>query len=370
MFAKPRKLVFSPIFTDKSSRGGRHLTTKNIIIASGAEPVVPQLKNISELKYLTSENIWSLSELPQSLLVVGGGAIGCELAQSFQRLGSQVTLVEKNKNLLGCSDSDAARLIHSVLMNEGIKVLTGAELTEVISPEEVKIKIDEVSSSLKFTHILFALGRRARSHQSGFSVLDLEFNINGTLKHNEYMQTKYPNIFVCGDVAGPIQLTHVAAHQAWYASVNALFRPFKIFKTDYRVIPSVVFTDPEVAQVGITKAEAVAKNILFQEVHYELDDLDRAICESDEKGFIKIITSAKGDKILGATIVGSRAGELIAEVALAMRWGLGLNKILSTVHSYPTWSEALKMTAGRWRQNNKPVLILKWVEKFHEWRRN
>ena len=247
--------------------------------------------------------------------------------------------------------------------------MTAAELVEIKNSGTAVVKNNAGISDVSFSAILFAIGQRARTEHSGLENLKLELNPSGTLKHNEYLQTKYPNIYVCGDVAGPIQLTHMASHQAWYASVNALFSPFKKFKTDYRVVPSVVFTEPEVAQVGLTAVEAKSKKIKFTETVYPIDDLDRAICEGETAGFVKILTEAGSDTIIGATIVGSHAGELIAEIALAMRWKLGLNKILSTVHSYPTWSEAVKMTAGRWRQNNKPATLMKIAEHFHAFRR-
>ena len=348
---------------------GSKLTTKNIIIASGAAPVVPTIPGLEKIKYYTSENIWELNELPKKFLIVGGGAIGCELAQCFQRLGSEVTVLERGAVLLGRSDERAQTALNGILTSEGVRILNLAELVEFSAVDQALIRKDGKIFSQEFSHVLFALGRKARTQNSGLDVLQLELNHDGTLKHNEFMQTRFPNIYVCGDVAGPVQLTHVASHQAWYAAVNALFSPFKKFKADYRVIPSVVFTDPEVAQVGLTSREAKAEGIAFEEITYEIDDLDRAICESEKNGFIKILTKPGSDRILGASIVGAHAGELIAEISLAMKWGLGLNKILGTVHSYPTWSEALKMTAGRWKQEHKPDALLKWIEKFHQFRR-
>lgn len=345
------------------------LTTKNIIIASGAEPVVPHVEGLNKVKYLTSENLWNLSELPAKFLVIGGGAIGCELAQAFQRLGSHVTLIERNSKLLGRSDEKASRLILSQLLSEGIDVRLNSELIKFENEAQAIINESGKTSVVDFDKVLFALGRKARVENSGLDVLNLELNQNKTIKHNEFMQTKFSNIYVCGDVAGPIQLTHVAAHQAWYASVNALFSPLKKFKVDYSVVPSVVFTDPEVAQVGLTTEEANSQGLVFQETVYEIDDLDRAICEGDKKGFIKILTKQNSDQIIGATIVSANAGELIAELTLAMKYKLGLKKILGTIHSYPTWSESLKMTAGRWQQNNKPEKLLNLVKYFHKIRR-
>jgi pyruvate/2-oxoglutarate dehydrogenase complex dihydrolipoamide dehydrogenase (E3) component/uncharacterized membrane protein YdjX (TVP38/TMEM64 family) len=345
------------------------LTTKNIIIASGAEPVVPNVEGLNKVKYLTSESLWNLNQLPAKFLVIGGGAIGCELAQAFQRLGSKVTLIEKNSKILGRSDEKASSVILSQLLSEGVDVRLNSELINFVNQDQATISESGKSTVLEFDKVLFALGRKARAENSGLDVLKLELNPNKTIKHNEFMQTRFSNIYVCGDVAGPIQLTHVAAHQAWYASVNALFSPVKKFKVDYSVVPSVVFTDPEVAQVGLTTAEAKSQGLVFQETVYEIDDLDRAICEGDIKGFIKILTKQNSDQIIGATIVSANAGELIAELSLAMKYKLGLKKILGTIHSYPTWSESLKMTAGRWQQNNKPEKLLNLVKCFHKIRR-
>ncbi len=348
---------------------GRTLTTKNIVIATGAEPFVPQLPGISEVNFLTSESLWKLKELPRRLLVVGGGAIGCEISQAFSRLGSEVILLERGSRVLPRADHEASALIQKVFETEKIRLVLEAELLRVL-PGQAVVKIGDQEQVLDFDQIIFAMGRRARTKGFGLEALGINLNSNMTIEHDEFMATKFPNIFVCGDCAGPYQLTHVAAHQAWYAAVNALFSPLKRFKQDLRVIPSVTFTDPEVAQVGLTEASAKEKNLEFQSHTYDLSDLDRAICDGENTGFVKILTAKNSDQILGATLVGRHSGEYLSEIVLAMKYRLGLNKILGTIHAYPTWAESNKYAAGKWKAANAPQKILLFLDKFHSWRRS
>ncbi len=352
---------------------GKILTTKNIVLATGASPLLPSIPGLREVAPLTSENLWQLKHLPKRLAVLGGGPIGCEMAQAFARLGAHVTLVEASDRILVREDADVSHEVLKSFQHDGITVLTqhkavsfGREGTEkwlnAVGPQgEVKVVFDEV---------LVALGRKANTKVPGLEKLNLELNPTGTFAHDELLRTKYPNVFVCGDCAGPYQFTHTAAHQAWYAAVNALFAPFKSFKVDYRVIPWTTFTEPEVARVGLSELEAKAKGIDVEITRYGLDDLDRAIADGDDHGFVKVLTAKGSDQILGATIVGVHAGDLLAEFILAMKWGIGLNKILGTIHAYPTFSEATKYTAGNWKKAHKPEAVLRWVEKFHAWRRS
>lgn len=351
---------------------GKILTTKNIVLATGASPLVPPIPGLRDVAPLTSENLWQLKTQPKRLAVLGGGPIGCEMAQAFARLGCAVTLVEASDRILVREDADVSQEVLKSFTSDGVTVLTkhkavsfgrdGAEKwLEAVGPQgPVKVVFDEV---------LVALGRKANTKVPGLEKLNLELNPTGTFAHDEQLRTKYPNIFVCGDCAGPYQFTHTAAHQAWYAAVNALFAPFKSFKVDYRVIPWTTFTEPEVARVGLSESEAQAKGIDFEVTRYGLDDLDRAIADGDDHGFVKVITPKGSDQILGATIVGAHAGDLLAEFILAMKWGIGLNKILGTIHAYPTFSEATKYTAGNWKKAHKPETVLLWVQKFHAWRR-
>jgi len=289
-------------------------------------------------------------------------------------LGVQITLVEKGSRLIPSEEELSSQLLIEKL-TESISVHLNTQLLEVNSEGEAilqDLSADTESSNkkIKVEAILFAMGRKPRVNNLGLENLELKLNSNGTLSHNDYMQTQYPNIFVCGDVAGPIQLTHVAGHQAWYATVNALFQPFKKYKQDLSVIPKCIFTTPEVASVGLTEFRAKELNLDFEITDYKFDTFDRAVCEEDTGGFVRILTLKDSDKILGATVVAPRAGEMIMEIALAMRWKLGLKKILSTVHPYPGWSDAIKMAALQWQKNHIPHKLVRVSEKFHDWKRN
>ena len=345
------------------------LTTRNIVIATGAMPFVPPLPGLAEVGYLTSDTLWGLRELPARLVVLGGGPIGCELAQSFARLGSTVTQVEMLPRIMIREDEEVSALARAALERDGVKVLTGHKALRCEEEGNAKFIVVESSGQtqrIEFDVLLCAVGRVARL--KGFGLEELGIPTGRTIETNEYLETIYPNIFAAGDVAGPYQFTHTAAHQAWYASVNALFGTFKKFKADYSVIPWATFIDPEVARVGLNEQEAKEKGIAYEVTRYGLDDLDRAIADSATQGFVKVLTVPGKDKILGVTIVSVHAGDLLAEFVLAMRHGLGLNKILGTIHTYPTLAEANKYAAGEWKRNHQPHKVLAWLAKFHAWR--
>ncbi|MEX2515596.1 MAG: dihydrolipoyl dehydrogenase [Gammaproteobacteria bacterium] len=349
------------------------LTTKHIVIASGAQPFVPPIPGIEATGYLTSNSLWELDKLPERLIVLGGGPIGCELAQSFARLGSQVTLVEMQSRLLPREDDDASALVHASLSADGVELLLNHKainFEKTADGKTLQVEHDDGKRIIQFDDVLVAVGRRANTTNLGLDTLGIELNSNGTLKLNDYLQTRYPNILGCGDVAGPYQFTHTAAHQAWFAAVNALFGRFKKFAVDYSVIPWATFTDPEVAHVGLNETEAREKNIAYESVKYNLDDLDRAITDGTDHGFVKVLTAPGSDRILGVTIVGSHAGDLIAEYVLAMKNKIGLNKILGTIHIYPTMAEANKYAAGEWKRAHAPERVLALLERFHQWSRN
>ncbi|OEC33152.1 Pyruvate/2-oxoglutarate dehydrogenase complex, dihydrolipoamide dehydrogenase (E3) component [Pseudomonas cuatrocienegasensis] len=354
---------------------GQTLTSRNLIIAAGARPLVPKIPGIEQVQGYTSDTIWSLREQPRWLLVLGGGPIGCELAQAFQRLGSQVIQVELAERLLPREDADASERVLQSLRNDGVDVRLQhrAERFEVVNGEQrmVARRLDsDEEVTIAFDCVLLALGRVANVTGYGVEELGLTLRPNGTLETDEYLATRFPNIYAVGDVTGPYQLTHVAAHQAWYAAVNALFSGFKRFKVDYRVIPACTFTDPEVARVGLSEGEAKAQHIAYEVTRYGIDDLDRAIADEAAHGFVKVLTVPGKDRILGVTIVGEHAGELLAEYVLAMKHGLGLNKMLGTIHTYPTMAEANKYAAGEWKRAHAPQGLLRLVERFHSWRRS
>ncbi|MCP3867960.1 MAG: FAD-dependent oxidoreductase [Gammaproteobacteria bacterium] len=351
---------------------GRSYTTRNIIVATGARPFVPPINGIDSVDYLTSDNLWKIRELPERLLVLGGGPIGCELAQCFARFGSRVAIVEMAPRLMIREDPDVSSLVVERFVDEGVDVLVGHKAKEIRVLDGEKQLVAEVEGkevTLAFDQLLVAVGRAANTTGFGLEELGVRITRQGTVEINEFLETNFPNIYACGDVAGPYQFTHTAAHQAWYASVNALFGTFRRFKADYSVIPFATFTDPEVARVGLNEQEANARGLSYEVTTYGLDDLDRAIADSEDHGFIKVLTVPGKDKILGATIVGEHAGDLIAEFVSAMRHGFGLNKILGTIHIYPTWTEGNKYAAGNWKRAHAPEKVLQWIERFHGWRR-
>jgi pyruvate/2-oxoglutarate dehydrogenase complex dihydrolipoamide dehydrogenase (E3) component/uncharacterized membrane protein YdjX (TVP38/TMEM64 family) len=351
---------------------GRRISARSIIIASGARPLVPAIPGLEKVEFLTSDSLWELHELPKRLVVLGGGPIGCELAQSFARFGSQVTQVEMAPRLLPREDADAAAEVAQRFAAEGIHVAAGHKALRIERDGEGGRLICEYQGqevAFAFDQILLALGRKANIEGFGLNLLGVRVTSRGTVEADGLMRTNYPNIFVCGDVTGPFQFTHVAAHQAWYAAVNALLAPFWSFQVDYRVIPWATFTDPEVARVGLSEDEANQRGIAHEVTRYGIDDLDRAIADSAAHGFVKVLTSPGKDRILGATIVGEHAGDLLAEFVLAMKHGIGLNKLLGTIHIYPTMAEANKYAAGVWKRNHAPQTALRWAERFFRWRR-
>ncbi len=351
---------------------GRRLTARNIVIATGARPFVPPVPGIETVDPLTSDNLWQLEEQPRRLLVLGGGPIGCELAQAFARLGSQVTQVEMAPRLLIREDEEVSTLVEARFQSDGMRVLTGHKALRFEREEGGPVLVADHQGNevrIGFDRVLVALGRKSNVEGFGLEELGLRLTDRGAIEVDEWLQTSIPTIYACGDVAGPYQFTHVAAHQAWYASVNALFGIVRRFKADYSVIPWATFIDPEVARAGISEAEAVERGIPHEVTRYGIDGLDRAIADGEARGFVKVLTVPGKDRILGVTIVGSHAGDLIAEFVLAMRHGLGLNKLLSTIHIYPTWAEANKYVAGEWKRAHAPQRLLDWVARWHAWRR-
>lgn len=354
---------------------GQKLTARSIVLATGAEPFVPPIPGLKDAGFLTSDTLWSLRELPPRLVVLGGGPIGCELAQSFARLGSQVTQVEMLPQIMGREDPEIAAAVKARFDAEGIDVRVNTRAKAVVVENGEKLLICETADGetrVPFDQILVAVGRSARL--KGYGLEDLGVKTARTIEVNDFLQTNFPNIYACGDVAGPYQFTHTAAHMAWYAAVNALFEPLLAFrggkfKVDYSVIPWATFTEPEVARVGLNETDAKARGIVYEVATYGIDDLDRAIADGEAHGLVKVLTVPGKDKILGVTIMGEHAGDLIAEYVLAMRHGIGLNKILGTIHIYPTLAEANKYVAGQWKQAHKPEGLLNWVAKFHAWRR-
>ncbi|WP_413403001.1 FAD-dependent oxidoreductase [Pseudoalteromonas sp. KJ71-7] len=354
--------------------GTQTLTARTIVIATGARPFVPLLPGIEETGYVTSDTLWTkfaeLEEAPKKLVVLGGGPIGCELAQSFARLGSNVTQIEMSERIMIKEDLEVSTFAHEALTENGVNILTSHQALRCEARDGKKfivVKHNDTEIDIEYDELLCAVGRSARL--KGYGLEELGIETNRTIVTNEYLETLYPNIFAAGDIVGPYQFTHVAAHQGWYAAVNGLFGNLKKFKVDYRVIPWTTFIDPEVARVGLNEQDAIDKGIDYEITRFEFEELDRAITESANNGFIKVITPKGKDKILGVTVVSEHAGDLIAEFVLAMKHGLGLNKILGTIHSYPTWAEGNKYAAGEWKRAHAPEKVLNILEKYHAWRR-
>jgi pyruvate/2-oxoglutarate dehydrogenase complex dihydrolipoamide dehydrogenase (E3) component len=356
----------------KTPAGVRTLTTRAIVIAAGAGPFVPPIPGIEDVGYLTSDTVWNLRMLPKRLVVLGGGPIGSELTQAFARLGSTVTQVEMLPRILIREDPEISEMVAARFRKEGVSVLVNHKAKRFAVENGEKILIAEHEGRdvrIPFDQLLCAVGRVANTAGYGLEELGIATTRARTVETNEYLQTIYPNIYACGDVAGPYQFTHTAAHQAWFASVNALFGRFRKFRADYSVIPWATFTDPEVARVGLNETEAREKNIAYEVTTYGIDDLDRAIADEEAHGVVKVLTVPGKDRILGATIAGEHAGDLIIEYIAAMRHGIGLNKILGTIHIYPTLAEANKYAAGAWKKAHAPQGLLTWVERYHAWMR-
>ncbi len=356
--------------------GDRELTTRSIIIAAGASPIEPAIPGLENIDYLTSDTLWDLEHLPPRLLVLGGGPIGCEIAQAFARLGSAVTLVEMAPRLLVREDAIVSGEIERALTDDGITLALNRRATAFHGngPGGTAVCDDASDANaepleIAFDRAVVALGRRPNTEGYGLEALGVTLSEANTIATDPFLATNFPNIYACGDVAGPFQFTHTAAHQAWYATINALFGGFKRFKVDYSVIPWCTFTDPEVARVGLSEAEAKADGIDYELTSYGIDDLDRAITDGVARGSVRVVTKRGSDKILGVTIVGEHAGDLIAEFVLAMKHGLGLNKILGTIHIYPTLAEANKFVAGNWRRAHAPAWLLNIAARYHAFRR-
>ncbi len=356
---------------------GQRLASRHIVIATGARPFVPDIPGLADVPYLTSDSLWQLRTPPRRLLVLGGGPIGCELAQSFALLGIPVTLVELSEQLLPREDREVADVLAEQMRRDGVRLLTGwcAEradylpATEGEHPIRLQLRRGDETQVVEGDQLLLALGRVANVSGFGLEALGVELAPRGTIAVDGFLATNFPSILAVGDVAGPYQFTHFAAHQAWYAAVNALFGQFKRFRADYRVIPAATYTTPEIARVGLNRKEADVQGIPFEVTRFELAELDRAIADGERHGFVEVLTVPGKDTILGATIVGTHAGERIAEFVLAMRHGLGLGKILGTIHAYPTLMEGNKYVAGEWKRAHQPTRVLTWLTRYHRWRR-
>ncbi|GJL80765.1 MAG: hypothetical protein DHS20C01_03990 [marine bacterium B5-7] len=341
---------------------------RSIIIATGADPMIPPVPGLDTVDYLTSDTLWGLNELPRRLAVLGGGPIGCELSQALGRLGADVAIFEMQPRLLAGEDIDVSDRLMAQLTTEGVSLHTGSKVT-AIEPGRLTYQTDNGNDGeYIFDSVLVATGRKPRVEGMGLEELGIELT-SGRIDSNPFLQTRYPHIFACGDVVGPYQFTHAASHQAWHATVNALFRPFKRFRISYEHLPWAIYTDPEIGRVGLNENTANERDIKFECTRFDLSGLDRAVTDGETNGFVKILSKPGSDKILGATIVGHGAGEMVGAITLAMKHGIGLNRILGTILPYPTYNEALKRVAGIWKSDHAPEWALTLLRHYHQIRR-
>jgi pyruvate/2-oxoglutarate dehydrogenase complex dihydrolipoamide dehydrogenase (E3) component/uncharacterized membrane protein YdjX (TVP38/TMEM64 family) len=354
------------------SVNGRSISTRSIILSAGARPLVPTIPGLDKIDYLTSDTVWTLRELPARLLIVGGGPIGCELAQAFNNLGAKVTQMDIAPRIMPREDADVSELVTKKFRQDGITVLTGHRLVKFDSQagiHTIEADHDSETVTVEFDKVLLAIGRKANVEGYGLEELGVALTSQGTVQVNEYLQTTYPNIYACGDIAGPYQFTHMASFQAWFASLNAMLGGIWRSKVNYNIVPCATFTDPEVARVGLNEQDAIDSILPYEVTRFDLDDLDRAIADEEAHGFIKVLTVPGKDKILGVTIVGYHAGELIGEFVFAMTHRMGLKKISAVTHIYPTLLEANKFTANVWRSARLPEKFFPFTEKYFHWKR-
>ena len=351
---------------------GKRITSRHIIIASGARPRVPDIEGLENLGYLTSDTVWQLREAPHSLLVLGAGPIGCELAQAFARLGVRITLATHSARIMPREDEAVSASVEASFIKQGINVMKTSEPLRFGKTSEggsCEFQTEVGLHEVVFDHVLLAVGRSPNVENMGLEELGIVLDSRGRVETDQYLATSVPTIYACGDVTGPYLFTHMASHQAWYAAVNTLFGRFRRFRVDYSIVPWATFTDPEVARVGLNEQDAQDAGVSYEVTQYDISDLDRAIADGEGAGFVKVLTKPGSDKILGATIVGYHAGELISEFILAMKHGIGLNKILATIHIYPTLGESNKFLAGEWRKARKPEKLLSFAQRYHRWNR-
>ena len=348
----------------------KKISTRTIIIATGASPSIPNIDGLNSIDFLTSESVWNLKTLPKRLLIIGAGPIGCELAQAFCHLGTQVTQVDIQPRLLPKEDAEVSDLVSVQFQRDGVKVLTDYEPIKVIREADrnyLEACCKGQTVRIEYDELLIAAGRKPNVEDLGLENLGIELTSLGAVKVNSSMQTSVSNIFACGDVAGPYQYTHMASYQAFFSSINAMLSGLWKIRANYKAVPWATYIRPEVARVGLSETEARMQKISYDMTRYDLSNLDRARTEAETEGFIKILTVPGKDKILGVTIVGFQASELIGEFVFAMTHNMGLRKIIDAIHIYPTMFEANKLAANEWRKNNLPKKYIALGKRFLAW---
>ena len=354
---------------------GKKLSTRAIVVASGARPFVPPIKGLDQIEYYTSDTIWKIRHLPKRMVIIGGGPIGSELTQCFASFGAEVTQVEGAQRIMTREDADASEIVMHHFRELGVNLLTSTRAEEVIVEGENKFLVCKNKESgetmrIPFDGLLVAVGRSPRGDSvPGLLDIGVEVDKRGAIVVDDTLRTAVSNVYACGDIIGSYQFTHTAAHSGYYAAMNALFSPLHNRRVDWSVVPWCTFTHPEVARVGLSEDEARKKNLAFEVTKYGIDDLDRAIADENAVGFVKILTPPGSGKILGVTIVGEHAGDLLHEYIVAMKNGLKLSGIISAIHIYPTLAEANKFAAGEWQKNHIPPWLLNVAKRISDWRR-
>jgi pyruvate/2-oxoglutarate dehydrogenase complex dihydrolipoamide dehydrogenase (E3) component len=350
--------------------GDQTLDFKRAVIATGARASAPPIPGLDSVEYLTNESIFSLTELPRRLGVIGAGPIGCELAQSFALFGSEVYLVEATHGILPREDPDAAKIVQAAMVRDGVNFLCCSRNTEVKPGDNdtIRLTLDSHNKNYDQTvdELLVAVGRAPNVDNLGLEKVGVEFDKLG-VQVNDRLQTTNPNIYAAGDICSPYKFTHAADFMARIVIQNALFMGRA--KASSLVIPWATYTSPEIAHVGLYPKEAEEKGIAIQTFTQEFSDVDRAILEGETEGFVRVHSQQGTDKILGCTIVAKNAGDMISEVALAMTHGLGLKKIASTIHPYPTQAEAIRKIGDQYSRTRLTPFVKSLLNKWLSWTR-
>ena len=363
-------------FTSSStiSVDGTSLQFAKAVICTGARAAAPPIPGLEQIKYLTNETIFSLTDLPARLGVIGAGPIGCEMAQSFARFGSQVFLVEAMHGVLPNEDKDASEIVERSMLRDGVTLLCCGKDLKIRLVDGMKhMSVDSHGQQydMPVDEVLVGVGRTPNTEGLGLETIGVDFNHTGvTVNHR--LQTSNPKIFAAGDICSPFKFTHTADAQAQIVIQNALFpHPFGLgyASTDNLIIPWATYTQPEIAHVGLYEKDAQAKGLEVETFTFPLNEVDRAILDGEDEGFARVHVKKGTDQIVGATIVATNAGDMISEYTLAMKGGLGLSTIANTIHPYPTQAEVIKKTANAWRKTTFTESKKQFLSKIFAWSR-
>ena len=356
--------------SDSVEVDGRHLRFRRAVIATGARAMPLPIPGLAEAGYLTNETVFSLTELPKRLAIIGAGPIGCEMAQAFARFGSQVTLLEVMPQILIREDKDAAALIQAALIRDGVSLVLGCQITGVERDGQdkvLRVEKDGQQEKIRVDAVLLGVGRAPNVEGMNLEAIDVDFDTKQGVKVDDRLQTTNPRIYAAGDICSPYKFTHMADALARVVIQNTLF--VGRAKASALTVPWCTYTDPEIAHVGLYEHEAEKQGIAIQTFYQEMGQVDRAVLEGDTEGFVKIHTKAGKDTILGATIVTRHAGEMISELTLAMVGGLGLGTLARTIHTYPTQAEAIKRAADAYNRTRLTPRVKSLFTRWLAWTR-